>query len=485
MRCRTVPTFVALLVLVLPAGAQNLQRRVEALIRSTPAAQRAFWGVKVVDPERGKTLVSINANRFFRPASNTKLFSTAFALARLGPDYTMKTVVTASAGPDEAGRIHGDVVLAGAGDPALSGRAIPYVHKGAEGDPLSAINDLADQVLARGVRSIDGDIAGDDTAFEWEPYPEGWTLDDSLWLYGAPVSALAVNDNAVKLTLKPGEADLPPVVTVWPPLEYFAIDNRVRWGAGLERKIAVERNGRWVRLSGTMPAGSIDLELAVDDPAVFAASALREALLKRGIAVRGGAAARHRYTGEPVVKRGGVELARRTSPRLLELLRVINKVSQNLHAEMLMLEAARARKGSGSRAAALEERKAFLVEVGVDAGEYNLGDGSGLARQNLVTPDAVMKLLLYMYASPHRDAWLSLMPVGGEDGTLSDRFGGSPVARRVHAKTGTLSGASALSGYAERTRGGPLAFSILVNNYSGGSKDIRSVMDRIALLLCQ
>ncbi len=485
MCCRTVLTFLALVLLTWPAAAQSLQRRVETLIRSTPASQRAFWAVKVVDPERGRTLVSINSDRFFRPASNTKLFSTAFALARLGPDHTMQTVVTASAGPDDSGRIDGDLILVGGGDPALSGRAIPYVHKGNAGDPLSAISDLADQVAARGVRSVDGDIVGDDTAFEWEPYPEGWTLDDSLWLYGAPVSALAVNDNAVKLTLKPAQANPPPMVTVWPPLEYFAIDNRVRWGAGLDRKVVVERNGRWVRLSGTMPAASIDLELAVDDPALFAASAFRDALLKRRIAVRGRAVARHRYIGEPVTERSGVELARRTSPRLLELLRVINKVSQNLHAEMLLLEAARVRTGAANRAAALEERKAFLAEIGVPEGEYNLDDGSGLARQNLVTPDSVMKLLLYMYASPHRDAWISLMPVGGEDGTLWDRFGGNPSARRVHAKTGTLSGASALSGYVERKRGGRLAFSILVNNYNGPSKEIRSVMDRIALLLCQ
>ena len=163
----------------------------------------------------------------------------------------------------------------------------------------------------------------------------------------------------------------------------------------------------------------------------------------------------------------GVELARHTSAPLLEDLRITDKVSQNLHAELALRAVARARRGIGSFEAGREELKAFLGEAGIDAGAYALLDGSGLSRLDLVTPAAVVKLLRYMFDSPARDNWISLLPVARRDGTLSTRFGDSPAAGRVHAKTGTLEHVSALSGYVERTDGRWVAFSILVNNYLG------------------
>lgn len=457
-----------LLVAASPVFGQTLQSQVESLIRSKPAAERAFWGVKAIDLATGRTLVSINSGRLFRPASNTKLFTTAFALSRLGPEHVTHTVVACDAAPDGSGRIAGDVTLIGGGDPALK------------------IGDLAERVLAAGVRSIGGDIIGDDTAYEWEPYPEGWTIDDSTWDYGAPVSALALDDNVFRLTLRPGPAaSSPPVATLTPASDSITIDSRVRWSASGERDIAIERGEGWLRISGTMPRRTVVLLLAGGDPALNAARALREALLERGVAVRGRAAARHRRRGEQAPEQQGYEIARVASPPFLEVLRTINKDSQNLYAEMALREAARAGAGKTGRADGVEERKAFLAELGISESECALKDGSGLARQNMVTPNAVVTLLARMHASKKRDTWHSLLPVGGKDGTLADRFGGSANARRILAKTGTLDGVSALSGYAERRLGGRIAFSILVNNYTGESGEIRSVMDRIALLLAR
>ncbi|MGE5488644.1 MAG: D-alanyl-D-alanine carboxypeptidase/D-alanyl-D-alanine-endopeptidase [bacterium] len=456
-----------LLVAAWPVAGQTLQRQVESLIRSKPAAERAFWGVKAVDLTTGQTLVSINSGRLFRPASNTKLFTTAFALSRLGPEHVTHTVVTSETAPDQAGRISGDLTLIGGGDPTLK------------------LGDLADRIVAAGVRAIDGDIVGDDTAYEWEPYPEGWTIDDSTWDYGAPVSALALNDNVFRVTLSPGPAAGPPVATLTPASDSITIDNRVRWSSSGERDIVVERGEGWLRISGTMPRRTVVLLLAGGDPALNAAQALREALLQRGVAVRGRAVARHRRQGEEAPPQQGIELARIASPPLLEVLRTITKDSQNLYAEMVLREAARASSGGTSRAAGLAGRKAFLAELGITEAECALKDGSGLARQNFATPNAIVRLLERMHASRDRDAWLSLLPTGGKDGTLAGRFGGSANARRIRAKTGTLDGVSALSGYADRARGGRVAFSILVNNYAGNSGEIRSVMDRIALLLAR
>jgi D-alanyl-D-alanine carboxypeptidase/D-alanyl-D-alanine-endopeptidase (penicillin-binding protein 4) len=234
--------------------------------------------------------------------------------------------------------------------------------------------------------------------------------------------------------------------------------------------------------------------LAIDDPALFAASALLDALGRRGITVSGRAVASHHYAdepadtrpdGNPYVPTGQVELARRVSPPLVESLRIINKVSQNLQAELVLREVARVQRNEGSLEAGLEELKAFLAEAGIEESEYNLADGSGLSRLNLITPAAVIKILRYMYASEHRQEWLDLLPVGGEDGTLSWRFRGISEARRIRAKTGTLSHVGALSGYAESRQGDLVAFSILVNNYNGPSSEMRRLIDKICTLVIQ
>jgi D-alanyl-D-alanine carboxypeptidase/D-alanyl-D-alanine-endopeptidase (penicillin-binding protein 4) len=328
---------------------------------------------------------------------------------------------------------------------------------------------------------------------------EGWSVDDPLYEYGAPVSALAVNDNAFALRVRPGaRVGDPGVIVLDPPVEYYAIDNRVRTSRlGVERKIHVERNAsrEQLRVWGTFPLrdrGETVL-LGVADPALYAAKAFRQILEQRGIAVSGGLSARHLFANEvadlakgPAARPpSGVELARRASAPLLESLRIIGKVSQNLHAEMMLRSVARERRGIGSQEAGLEELETFMAEAGLAPESYNLVDASGLARLNLVSPTAIVRLLRYMYSAPEREEWMSLLPIGGQDGTLSDRFGEPGAAGRILAKTGTLSHVSALSGYARRGDGAWLAFSILANNYNGPAADIRGVMDRICTLMIE
>jgi D-alanyl-D-alanine carboxypeptidase/D-alanyl-D-alanine-endopeptidase (penicillin-binding protein 4) len=481
-------------------SAASLPESIEKLLAASAAARTAFWGIQVVDPGSGKTLYALNADRFFVPASNTKLFTTALALTRLGPDFTFQTRVVADSPPDAEGRIRGALRLVGGGDPNLSARAIPYRMGPVTGNPLAAVEDLADQVAARGVKRIDGGIVGDDTWYVWQPFGEGWAIDDPQYEYGAPVSALTINDNAVTLAVGPGARDGDPAALAWnPPLEYYRVDNRIRTVAvGGERSIHFRRDpgGRQVRLWGTIPLRDRgeELVLAIEDPALYAAQALRLALEERGVSVGGGATARHAFPNEtpdltqaaaPPTAVSGAELARRVSAPLIEDLRITDKVSQNLHAELALRAVGRARRNLGSLEAGVAEMQTFLAEAGIDPDAYNLSDGSGLARLNLVTPATVVKLLRFMYASPARENWISLLPVGGQDGTLSTRFGESAVAGRVHAKTGSLAHVSALSGYVERPGGGWVVFSILVNNYNGRAADVRGVMDRICTLIME
>jgi D-alanyl-D-alanine carboxypeptidase/D-alanyl-D-alanine-endopeptidase (penicillin-binding protein 4) len=480
-------------------SAASLAESIERLIASSPAARTAVWGIRIVDLASGKTLYEASPDHFFVPASNTKLFTTAMALMRLGPDFTFRTRVVADGPPDAEGRIHGEVRLVGGGDPNLSARAIPYrigpTTGNATGNPLAAIADLADQVAAHGVKRIDGDVVGDDTWYVWEPYAVGWSIDDPRSDDGPPISALTLNDNTLTLNIRPGAAvGDPAVLTLNPPVEYYLLENRVRTvAAGGDRRVRMERipGSRDVRLWGTLPLHDRgqEMPLGIEDPALYAAAALRQALEERGIAVAGSVRVRHLYPDQAMepapAEEPGIELASRTSAPLLEDLRITDKVSQNLHAELALRAVGRARRGIGSFEAALEEEKTFLAEAGIEPGAYNLLDGSGLSRLNLVTPAAVVKLLRYMYDSPARNNWISLLPVSGQDGTLATRLGDGAAAGHIHAKTGSLSHASALSGYAEKPGGQWVVFSILVNNYNGSAAEVRGVMDGICSLIME
>jgi D-alanyl-D-alanine carboxypeptidase/D-alanyl-D-alanine-endopeptidase (penicillin-binding protein 4) len=467
--------------------AADLARGIREALDSSPAARAAFWGIQIVETDSGKTLFQLNENRFFVPASNTKLFTTALALVRLGLDHRFQTTVRLD--PD------GSLSLVGGGDPNLSNRALPYRMGPTTGDPLQAIEDLADQVVAHGVRRVVGDVIGDDSAYVWEPFADAWGVGDPLWEYGAAVSALTVNDNSFTLLVKPGPGEgAPATISLVPPLEFYQIDNRVRTDSGVERRIHLDRDPGSMQLHiwGTIPKGDRGLRqlLGIDDPALYAARALYDALTRRGVEIAGRPLAHHLFpdevedlkSGSPPPPMSGEEVARRSSAPLVDDLKITDKVSQNLHAEMLLRAVARARRNMGSREAGVEELKAFLEDIGIEEGAYHFTDGSGLSRQNLVTPATVVRLLRYMHGREH---WIDLLPVGGQDGTLSSRFGETPAAGRIHAKTGTLTHVSALSGYAERRSGSPLAFSVLVNNYNGQGSEIRAVIDRICNLMVE
>lgn len=459
------------LLLCLPLmAAPRWQRRVEALMASEAAARRATWGVEVVDAASGRPLYRWNAHKLLTPASNVKLLTTALALTRLGPEYRTTTSVV---------REGDDLVLLGRGDANLSGRPIPYAVHGKPGDPLAAIDDLAAQVAATGLKVVSGNIVGDDRAFDYEPVPEGWGYDDALDDDGAPVSALCVNDNVMHLLLTAVGGT--PKAEWAPALPVFEVVNRVR--AGAPKKVFWTRDEGAYRLvlSGSLPVDATeDIALAVGDPARFAAIALRESLIRHGVAVRGAALARHVYPGEvdPGNAPGAPVVATHVSAALLEDLRVTDKVSQNLHAEVLLRTVALQEAGHGSLAAGLAALRTFLGGLGIAAEAFDLHDGSGLSRQDLLTPDALVTLLQAMRQSPRAEAWRSLLPVSGVDGSLRERLG-QASAGRVVAKTGSLTHVAALSGYARTRAGRELTFAIIVNHFHGPGAEARALIDKM------
>lgn len=476
---------ILLLAAALVCAGADLAETVRGLIEASAPAKQAFWGVRVADAESGQVLFAMNDDKFFVPASNTKLFTTSLALRRFGPDHKFRTRVAAPAKPDAEGRVT-ELRLIGGGDPNLSSRMLPYSKDEKNPDALWALRKLVDQVVASGVRVVDGDVIGDDTAYYHEPFPPGWALDDPIYEYGAPVSALTLNDNAQDVMVFPGvEPGAPGSLALNPPVEYLTVVNRTRTVESGSTRLTFQRvsPSRELVVSGVVAIGAkVESELvAVDDPALFAATAFRQLLEQKGVRVNGVTRAAHRRMGDDSPMFEGAELAVHESAPLGQILQVVNKVSQNLHTEMLLREISRAKSGIGSRREGLTEIGEYLKEIGVEEGQWGFYDASGMSRLGLVTPATVSKVLLGMWSRPDKDVWVASLPVGGVDGTLEKRFDKAEAAQRIHAKTGSLSHVAALSGYAMRPDGKTYVFSMMVNNFNVEAKTIRAVMDKVAL----
>ncbi|MBV9307305.1 MAG: D-alanyl-D-alanine carboxypeptidase/D-alanyl-D-alanine-endopeptidase [Acidobacteriaceae bacterium] len=462
-----------------PPTTASIKEKIAVLLNSSPVVQHGRVGYKFVKVETGEVLAEGGSSTFFTPASNTKLYTTATALVRLGADYRFHTELRTSSAWMPGQRAINDLVLVGGGDPNLSGRTLPYLADEPEGDPLQAFKQLADQVAGEGIREIKGNILGVNTRYEGDAYPDGWTLDDSAYSYGAPVSALSLNDNTVTLILRPTQTGELAAVETCPSPSEFIVLNQVVTDDSKSSHVQFHRlpGSNEVIVSGTI-GKSVDgwrEDLGVNDPALFAAETIADLLRDRGITLR----------GEPrsaiSVPVGGALLAARESAPVSEMIRVINKVSQNLHAEMLLREVALCRTGAGTLQNGLKEREAFLQEAGItrEGTGVALEDGSGLARQNLTTPDSTVALLRYMWSRPEREVWLRSLPIGGLDGSLEHRFRKIAGAQRVHAKTGSLAHVNALSGYIETQKSGWLAFSIMVNGTVGQQAQVREFIDQL------
>ncbi|HZO52264.1 MAG TPA: D-alanyl-D-alanine carboxypeptidase/D-alanyl-D-alanine-endopeptidase [Bryobacteraceae bacterium] len=483
---------VAMLVGAGLCSAQSIEprpidTRIEELLKQYPAVARGAWGAYAVNLGSGEILYQRDSSHTFVPASNNKLYATALALSRLGPDHHLVTRVVTLRKPSPQGLLAGDLVLQGGGDPTLSGREWPYRKNGAWSDPLGPLDELATQVWESGVRRISGDIIGDDRAYFHEPFPPGWSEDDTLYDYGAPVSALVLHDNYLTIRVEAGQPGELAHLRSTPETGYFQVINRVVSTAKGPSRVGQRRSGdgRVIELWGTVSASSpVSLDVALDDPARYAAHAFRYLLTRRGIIVDGDACPRHRDSAEAPVNgdEENVELARRTSPPLAQIIQVTNKVSQNLYAELLLRELARVRGKAGARRAALDEMGGWLRSLGARSDDFAFFDGSGLSRLALVSPEATIRVLKAMYEGPHRDIWLDSLPLGGEDGSLSLRFKGWTDGR-VRAKTGTLTHVTSLSGYLDTQSGDIIAFSVMANNANTNATGIRGFIDALVMAL--
>ena len=414
--------------------------------------------------ETGKPLAAINQDRLFAPASNTKLFTTAAALFKLGADYEFRTTLIAN-GPVQDGVLQGDLVVVGGGDPSFSSR----VYR----DPMTVPREFAKAIQAAGIRQITGDLVMDDRLFDRVYRAPGWPKADWLKRYTAPISALSFNDNCAEVKVTGGaQADSPATVSVIPSFAAMRFVNHCSTCAkDRPGEVSLERaEDGAVVVSGRLPAGASRSEaIPVEQPALYLAAALQTEMAKAGIRLDGQA----RPVGDFEAPRPGAKEIFAWKSKLLDSIYAADKRSINFCAEQIFKTMGAVRFGKGSFESGAAAVREFTRAVHLPDETVTLVDGCGLSAEDRATPQAISAMLEVIYRSELQEAFFAALPTNGElETTLEKRMADDAAMRgRIHAKTGTIKadGTSALSGYAEAADGEVYAFSIVVNGFRNGA----------------
>jgi D-alanyl-D-alanine carboxypeptidase/D-alanyl-D-alanine-endopeptidase (penicillin-binding protein 4) len=447
----------------------QLGTAIEAVM-NRPQFRRARWGILVesLSPKiSDRALYNLNGDRYFIPASNTKLLTTAAALLALGSDYRIRTSIYDT---DE-----GVLRVIGRGDPSITN---------------AQLKDLAQQLRSQGIRTIKKLIL-EDSYLQGDVVNPTWEWEDIQFDYGTSVNSLILNQNAVELTLSPQQPGQPLRVS-WSDAiasRQWKIENQsMTTEAGTPNSVTVTAvlGQPVLRVKGQLPidANPETFGMAILDPANNFLQHFRNALALEGITVQ----------QESVISKISTnqerELAAVESPSLALLIFETNQESNNLYAEVLLrtlpISAQQLPDTSPNRNSAeigLQQLKATLTALGVDPESYIIVDGSGLSRHNLVSPKAIAQTLQFMAKTPQARVYRDSLPVAGVSGTLKNRFRNTMAQGNIQAKTGSMTGVSALSGYLDVPGYQPLVFSIMVNQSEQSLTTLRQGIDEIVLLL--
>lgn len=457
-----------LLVLLLPAcgAAAGVQSKINE-IAGQPGVKNASWGLSVKDAATGKVIAERNPRLNLVPASSLKILVAAAALERLGPEKTFRTELVYD-GAIANGFLNGNLYIKGGGDPSLGSQLL----KGAK--PLEQV--YAEWVSAvseqAGIRFINGAVVGDDSAFEsWQP--GSWAWEDIGNYYAAQPSALTVNDGLYKLFLKPADVVGGPALEIRtePAVEGLEFENFMRTGpkgSGDNGYIYAFPGQYRAVLRGTIPQGQPEFAIkgALPDPALFAAQGLAYQLSRARITSN-----KKPFRGSPPPGAKLTKITETASVPLKEVVRVTNKRSFNLYAELLLRQL-----GGGSPSAGLEALKEFLKGAGADVSELDLEDACGLSSRDTVKAETFADLLRHVYKAKYfPEFYDSLVYPGDPDATghLRNMGKGTPLEKNLRLKSGSLNGVRSYAGYLKTKKGRTLVFSSIMNNYSmnGGTAD--------------
>jgi PBP4 family serine-type D-alanyl-D-alanine carboxypeptidase len=434
---------------------------------SDSALLQAQCGLYIVTIDSGKVIYARDEEHLFTPASVNKLFTTASALRSLGPQCRFRTEIYCDS-LNGSGRVIGNLYLKGLGDPLLS---------------ISALEEMAFRLRARGIKEIRGDLVADQSYLDTAKYGAGWMWDDGPFAFNAPVSALSLNENIFELGIRPAaRTGRPPLVELLPATSYFKLSNQaVTVKPDSKRKVRTNRsfeNGyELVTLTGRVPLDdSVQYyQRSVFDPALYCGTVFAEALARQGVKLKGRVVKGETPDNLPL-------LVSRPSPPLYELIQRMNKESDNFIAEMLFRHVSREsleqqNSDNGDSSNGLQR---MLESMGFAPGSFKVADGSGLSRYDLCTPRQLVTVLRSLYEDPLlRPELLVSLPLAGADGTLYNRMLSDGTRFRVRAKTGTMTGVSCLAGLVWGSGNRIYCFAIMFNNYAGKANDVRRIQDSI------
>lgn len=450
-----------------PAGVAALADAVSSALASS--TRSGEWGAMIVSLTRGDTLFSHNPDAMMQPASTMKMYTSAVALDRFGPDFQFRTPVLreGQVGPD--GTLTGNLYLKGVGDPSLT----PRFWR--DQNPMDV---LAKQVAASGIKRVRGDIVGDATAFDDKLVPDGWKTTYLGAAYAARVSALSLAENLVWVAVRPEGNKA--IVTLEPATTTIPVESSVRVVGGTGGRISASRRPDGsISVRGTIGArsGPLKYSLVVENPPLFAAGALRASLQAAGVAVDG-------QTRLGPTPQGATEIAAVASPPLAQVIGEMDRESINIFAELVYRAAAYGSGTQGTAETALSSLREFMSKkVGTPAHYVEAADGSGLSLLDRVTPRSMVQLLGYAHKADWGPAFHAALPVEGESGTLKRSPRGNPARGNLHAKTGTTNTVAALGGYVTSKNGEVLAFSLI---YNGTDRwNAKAAMDRIGATMAE
>lgn len=485
----------ALMFLALPAFADGtndalaqLRQKIAAFV-SQPRFSGALWGIKIISLDTGKTVFETNADRLMSPASNCKLFTAALALDHFGGDYRIATPIYATAKPNRRGTIHGNLIVAGRGDPTWNPRRF--------GDNFWDIFEPFVAALTNaGVHRVTGDIIADATYFQGEPTASSLMIDDFENGECPCISALTIADGLARVRVEPTVPGAPCRLTVLQPDAGLVFSNATLTVAGGGRHhidYYLPYGGKDIYVFGELPVNETNetLDIPVLDPARWFAACLKDALARHGIKVSGSA----RGVVWPQsydLNANDVKIGEVLSPSLREVVRLYMKPSQNLENDIVLADVGEAARHGNtppwrtSEELGLAALRRFLDANHLPADEVHFDEGSGLSDNNLATADSFTALLQFMSRRPTARDFMDSLPIAAVDGTLRNRFHGTPAAGNIRAKTGTLRWADSLSGYVTSAGGERLAFSLLLNRYEPPEgHDQHSELDALALMLAE
>jgi D-alanyl-D-alanine carboxypeptidase/D-alanyl-D-alanine-endopeptidase (penicillin-binding protein 4) len=440
--------------------------------------RNANWGVVIQSLETGEYLYKRNEDKFFIPASNLKLFTTASGLLLLGPNYKFSTKFWTN-GYHSGSTLYGDLIIQGRGDPTISGRFY-------NNDNNFVFDSWTDSLIELGIDKIKGNIIGDDNLFDDLGLGEGWSWDSETDWYAAQSSAISFNDNCIDIIIYYDKKADSIIVKTKPELKNIIILNNLKTanhGEQTSVNVYRERGTNVVTVFGTVKR-SVDTLITystVRNPTQFTLLAFKNRLESKGIRVNGYAIDIDDYDRNLDYDKMTL-LFTGYSNELSEIIKVINKNSQNFFAEQLLKTIGLEINGFGSAEKGISAIKELSTEIGINPDNLVMVDGSGLSHLDMVTPRQIVELLKYMYSNKELFPYFfNSFPIAGVDGSLGKRMKGTSAENIVRAKTGYISHVRSLSGYAVTGDNEPVAFSMIANNFNVPVKLAENLQDLVCL----